>query len=78
MSQMQIQVADADNKLYLLVEQAFDAAGNGSMAKGLNLPDQPPQYLLTDLEGHFLWDVIKLPDGTFAASSGSIYRPVGT
>jgi hypothetical protein len=71
-------VTDADNKLFLVVEQRFDFSPDLSSPEQAKRLDQPPQYMLTDVLGHFLWDVIKLPNGHYQAASGMLYKPVGT
>jgi hypothetical protein len=79
MLQTQIQVVDAKNNLYIVVEQSFEDRADANEIEGTKWETPPPIYSLTDTQGGFLSKVEKSGDGSFVNSqTGETYHPVGT
>jgi hypothetical protein len=79
MPQMQIQVVDASNALFVVVEQTFDDRPEANSDDGRKWTNPAPTYSLTDTEGEFLAGVERQADGLFVnPATGDTYKPVGT
>jgi hypothetical protein len=79
MSQVQIQVVDARDELFIVVEQTFDDRPEADASDATKWTNPGPVYSLTNLAGEFLTAVVKRNDGMFVNElTGDVYNPVGT
>lgn len=79
MPQAKIQVVDAKNSRFVVVEQTFDDRPEALASDGRKWTKPHPIYALTNINGEFLCAVARGEDGNFKIeATGEPYRAVGT